>query len=291
MHKPLEALPILQAAHNALQDDPDILVDAGDAARFVGDLSLAANLYSESRKRGADGFQISFGEAMICQDRKLWLEAIRLWTELNQVYPNNAFVLHNLGKAWHELGETDKAVSLMLESFELGHDNSTLAMLALLAPHAGSCRHEDILRLRTEFGKQLKSQEGDPRDGNFRRKENGQINIGYISAFFHRPNWMKPVWALLNNHDRKNFNIHLFADGPADEIKAQGGYIPHEQDTIYDVRKLGNRELAKLINDRGIDVLVDLNGYSAIPRLGLLTAKPAPVTVAWFNQYATSGLP
>jgi predicted O-linked N-acetylglucosamine transferase (SPINDLY family) len=102
---------------------------------------------------------------------------------------------------------------------------------------------------------------------------------------------MKPVWALLNNHDRERFNIHLFADGPVDEIDAQGGYIPNQQDTVYDTRELGNRELAKLVSDNGIDVLVDLNGYSAMRRLALWTAKPSPVTVAWFNQYATSGMP
>lgn len=102
---------------------------------------------------------------------------------------------------------------------------------------------------------------------------------------------MKPVWALLNHHNRDNFNIHLFADGPPDEINTEGGYISHEQDKIYDVRKLNNRELAKLISDCQIDVLVDLNSYSTIRRLGLWASKPAPVSIGWFNLYATSGMP
>jgi len=291
MRKWPEALAILQTAHDTLPENPDILVDAGDAARFIGNLSAAENLYIEARKRGADGYQIRFGEASILQERKLWIKAVRSWTELNTSYPDNSHVLHNLGKAWHELGETDKAVSLMLESFELGRDRITLSMLGMLAPHAGSCGHEEVRRFRTNVGEQLKLEEGNPRDSRYCRRENGRINIGYVSAFFHRRNWMKPVWALLNNHDRENFNVHLFADGPPGEINTEGGYVPHTQDTIYDVRKLGNRDLAKLISDRDIEVLVDLNGYSAIPRLGLWTAKPAPVTIGWFNQYATSGLP
>jgi len=102
---------------------------------------------------------------------------------------------------------------------------------------------------------------------------------------------MKPVWALLNNHDRERFSISLFADGPVDEINADGGYRRHTQDTIYDVRSLGNRDLAKLIEHCDIDLLVDLNGYSSIRRLGLWAAKPAPMTIGWFNYYATSGMP
>jgi Predicted O-linked N-acetylglucosamine transferase, SPINDLY family len=179
----------------------------------------------------------------------------------------------------------------MLESFELGGDRITLSMLGLLAPHAGSCGYDEVRRFRTNVGEQLRLEEGSPSDIRYHRKENGRVNIGYVSAFFHRRNWMKPVWALLNNHDRQKFNIHLFADGPPDEINTEGGYVPHAQDTIHDVRKLGNRDLAKLIGDCEVEVLVDLNGYSAIPRLGLWAAKPSPVTIGWFNHYATSGMP
>lgn len=286
-----EALAVLQTAHEALPEDPDILVDAGDAARLMGSLSGAEDLYIEARQRGADGFQIRFGEASICQERKLWIKAVRSWTELKASYPHNPHILHNLGKAWHELGETDKAVTLMLEAFKSGGETVTLSMLAVLAPHAGSCGHEEVQRIRNDLGERLKVEEGNPRDGGQSRKENGPVNIGYVSAFFHRRNWMKPVWALLNNHDREKFNIHLFADCPPDEINTEGGYVPHPQDTICDVRKLGNRDLAKLITDHEIDVLVDLNCYSAIPRLGLWTAKPSPVTIGWFNQYAASGMP
>jgi predicted O-linked N-acetylglucosamine transferase (SPINDLY family) len=40
----------------------------------------------------------------------------------------------------------------------------------------------------------------------------------------------------------------------------------------------------------GIDVLVDLNGYSRPGRMALFARRPAPVQVAWFNYYATSGM-
>lgn len=289
--KPSEALPMFQVAHDANPEDTEVLIDAGDAARLIGSLNLAETVYKEARRLGADGFQIGFGEASILQERKQWVKAIEAWTELERSYPKDPDVKHNLGKAWHELGETDRAVSLMLGSYESSGDRHTLSMLALLAPHADRCSHEEVRRLRAELGERLKAAEGDPADVKFHGREGGRVNIGYVSSFFHHPNWMKPVWALLNNQNRDKFNVHLFADGPADEINSGGGYNRQKQDAIHDTRRLGNRDLAKLISNCGIDVLVDLNGYSDVRRLGLWAAKPSPVTIGWFNHYATSGMP
>lgn len=286
-----EALPFLQTAHQALPNDPDILVDGADVVRLMGSLSVAEDTYKEARKLGADGFQLRFGEASIFQEQSKWLQAIELWKELNKEYPDNSRILHNLGRAWHELGETDKAISLMSESFKLSGETNTLATLALLAPHAKSCNHEAVKQFRVNLGKQLKLEEGNLCENKKSFKEDKKVNIGYVSAFFHRRNWMKPVWSLLNNHNRENFNIHLFADSPPDEINVEGGYISHKQDKIYDTRKLENQDLAKLISDCEIDVLVDLNSYSKINRLGLWSSKPAPITIGWFNLYATSGMP
>jgi predicted O-linked N-acetylglucosamine transferase (SPINDLY family) len=45
-----------------------------------------------------------------------------------------------------------------------------------------------------------------------------------------------------------------------------------------------------LIEEQAIEILVDLNGYSRLSRLPLFALRPAPVLVAWFNMYATSGM-
>lgn len=282
-----DSLTPLQIAHEAFPDDGAILVDAGDAARMVGRLKLAETVYAQARQLGAEGYQIDFGEASLLLERKLWIDAIDAWTKLLDDHPDDPAIRHNLGRAWHEVGETDRAVALMQKAFEASGDMTTLAMLAMLAPHAGVCSHSDVLRWRTEYAKRLARSadvEAFARDGR-------RLNIGYVSAFFHRPNWMKPVWALLNHHDRTRFKIHLFADGPPDEINVAGGYEAYAEDELIDTRALSNIELAALMRSREIDVLVDLNGYSAMPRLGLWTGKPAPVTVGWFNYYATSGMP
>ena len=56
------------------------------------------------------------------------------------------------------------------------------------------------------------------------------------------------------------------------------------------MRGLSNRELALAVAELGIDVLVDLNGYSFQSRFGLFIRRPAPLIVGWFNMYATTGV-
>lgn len=100
---------------------------------------------------------------------------------------------------------------------------------------------------------------------------------------------MKPVWGLLNAHDRGRLEIHLFSDTAAEAPLT--GYVPHASDQLHVTAEMKNEDVAALVRDIGIDLLVDLNGYSEPGRLPLFLTRPAPVTATWFNAYATSGLP
>ena len=114
------------------------------------------------------------------------------------------------------------------------------------------------------------------------------IRLGYVSAYFDKRNWMKPVWGLINHHDRDRFEVHLLSDRPATAI--EHGYRADPRDSFHDTSGLTNPELARLIEQLGIDILIDLNGYSRPARLPLFALRPAPVQVAWFNMFATSGM-
>lgn len=99
---------------------------------------------------------------------------------------------------------------------------------------------------------------------------------------------MKPVWGLINQHDRARVSVHLFSDAPASQIK--NGYRAEASDRFHDISGLSNEESAVLIENAGLDLLVDLNGYSRVSRLPLLAMRPAPVIAGWFNAYATMGI-
>lgn len=56
------------------------------------------------------------------------------------------------------------------------------------------------------------------------------------------------------------------------------------------VRALSDRELAQQIRADGIDILIDLAGFTAETRLAALDHRPAPLQIAWAGFPATTGL-
>lgn len=100
---------------------------------------------------------------------------------------------------------------------------------------------------------------------------------------------MKPVWGLINRHNRGAFRIDLLSDKRFESPFP--GYQPDSNDTVTDVSSLNDGQLAEFVEARQIDILVDLSAYSHQRRMSFFLQKVAPVTIAWFNMFGTSGFP
>jgi predicted O-linked N-acetylglucosamine transferase (SPINDLY family) len=59
---------------------------------------------------------------------------------------------------------------------------------------------------------------------------------------------------------------------------------------VHDISRLDNAAAALRIARTRLDVLVDLNQYSRVGRLPLFSTRLAPLMVAWFNIFGTSGM-
>ena len=205
-----------------------------------------------------------------------------------EVAPDWPEAQHNLGRALFELGRVDEAVRCF-ETAALGpHPGLPRAMLAVVIPGSPAADHEAVIAARRAWAQEfLPPLRAGPAPRALAPNE--ALRLGYVSSFFDRANWMKPVWALINGHDRRAVEIHLFADTPAwtggDDYHAQPG------DRIHSIADMPNEEAAAAIERCRIDVLVDLNAYSKLARLPLYQWRPAPVVASWFNMYATSGMP
>ncbi|MGH7152702.1 MAG: hypothetical protein ACREF3_02145, partial [Acetobacteraceae bacterium] len=185
-------------------------------------------------------------------------------------------------------GHIDAAVAAFHRAADAGDPaltESALRSIATIIPGSPAADHAAVLHTRRQCATRLDHAARPPPSP---PHPNGKLRIGYISAFFTARNWMKPVWGLINHHDRQRFEIHLFADrGPP---SAESGYQDHPDDVIHPIDGIDNARLAGIIARTGIDVLVDLNGYSHPDRLGLFPYHPAAAVVAWFNTFATTGV-
>jgi predicted O-linked N-acetylglucosamine transferase (SPINDLY family) len=196
----------------------------------------------------------------------------------------------SLGKALFELGQADDALEAFRKtSALLGPSERTLGNMAVLIPGCPHADNQAILEVRRAWAAHQAATaptvrpHARPRRGGKRR-----LRIGYVSSFLHHRNWMKPVWGLLRRHDRQQFEVHLFSDAPESSI--EHGYCKHARDRHHDISGLSNTQVADMIAEQEIDLLIDLNGYSELSRLSLFALRPAPIIISWFNQFATTGM-
>lgn len=98
--------------------------------------------------------------------------------------------------------------------------------------------------------------------------------------------FVEPLFAC---HDRDRFRIECFdtftggEDSVTRRLRAYG-------DAWHRVAGMSDQGLATLIAERGIDIVVDLAGHSAMNRLPVLARKPAPVQATWLGYLNTTGL-
>lgn len=119
-------------------------------------------------------------------------------------------------------------------------------------------------------------------------KSRDVLRVGYMSGDLRYHAVGNLVAELFATHDRERFEVSVYSTGPDDgsdnRHRAQAGC-----DRFVDARTLSDARLAQRIAADGIDVLVDLSGYTEFSRSRVLTARPAPVQVSYLGFPGTMG--
>jgi len=115
-----------------------------------------------------------------------------------------------------------------------------------------------------------------------------RIRVGYVSADFHDHATAHLTLGLYRRHDRRRFEVHGYSIGAADD----GPYrrrIRDDCDRFSDLAARSDAEIAQRIAADGIDILVDLKGYTKGDRPGIFARRPAPVQVQYLGFPGTMG--
>lgn len=116
----------------------------------------------------------------------------------------------------------------------------------------------------------------------------GRIRVGYLSADYHSHPVTLLAVELFERHDRDRFEIVAYSTGP-DDSGAFRDRLVGAFDRFVDLRPLSDGQAARLIRDEGIDILVDLTGYTAGGRSRILAYRPAPIQVNHLGFPGTMG--
>lgn len=116
----------------------------------------------------------------------------------------------------------------------------------------------------------------------------GRLRIAYFSADFHEHATAYLAAELFELHDRKRFHVTAYSYGQDDGSPMRARLV-RAFDRFHDVRSVGRDRVAQMVAADGIDILIDLKGYTKQSRLDLLTRRLAPVQVAYLGYPGTIG--
>lgn len=121
-----------------------------------------------------------------------------------------------------------------------------------------------------------------------RGRPHDKLRIAYLSANFNRHAMSHLMVNLFERHDRARFEVAGISFGLDDQspIRAR---VAAAFDHFVDVRATGDRDVAKLIQDMGIDIAIDIMGYTQDARPGILGYRPAPLQVNYLGYPGTMG--
>lgn len=107
-------------------------------------------------------------------------------------------------------------------------------------------------------------------------RQGGRIRIGYVSGELrdHSISYLRA--GVFEAHDKSRFELVAFDNG-WDDGSVTRGRIDNAMDRIVTINALSDADAATAIAREEIDVLIDLNGFNGLNRLGVLALRPAPV--------------
>ena len=201
---------------------------------------------------------------------------VEAWTLMSRL-------LRDQGLATEALAAVRRALATPAEAW----GNRSFELLLMI--FADGLSADEIFRRHVEFGADLERavpvRFRDYRDASDRTR---RLRVGYVSSdlYLHPvPFFLLPV---LEQHDRSQVEVFCYATGATEDFITER--LRGASDHWRVAHEMTDVQLADAIHADGIDVLVDLVGHTAQPRLGVFAQRPAPAQVSWIGYLNTSGL-
>lgn len=123
----------------------------------------------------------------------------------------------------------------------------------------------------------------------FSRELNGRVKIGYVSSDFGNHPTSHLMQSVPGMHDRLKVDVYCYALS-ADDGTTFRSKISSETEHFIDLSQITcNGKAADRINADGINILVNMNGYTKGARNEIFALRPAPIQVMWLGYPGTSG--
>lgn len=288
LNKPDEAIPYFEKAISLKPDFYQTLNNLGNAYKKKGEWELSMECYERSLAVQADSVETLYNYADALRTAGFTDKALAFFIETTRLNKNHGHAFQQIVSilnAWcdwercepfqRRLKElTEKAIAENKDCPE-----SPFSCLGIY-PDEGYARSvtaawsrkiQDLVgNLGLEF-----SFEG-------RREKVSPVTIGYLSNNVKNHPNAHLVLGLFRHHDRRHFKVNVYSYGEND-----GSFyrkkIEQDADYFCDIKNFYFGDAASKIAQDGVDILIDLTGYTLGSMMEIPALRPAPIQVRYLG--------
>lgn len=212
-------------------------------------------------------------------------------TRALELRPDFPDALLNLGRVRTLQGQTREGLEFIQQARGSSPDASYIHSALLFAlsddPDAPPA---EVFAAHQDWGTRVAVAQDQPGPAPFRNSAEAdrKLRIGYVSADLRRHPVAFFTAALFGLYDHHAFEVFCYFNSVnSDQTTFQ---IRSLVDHWREIACMSDQEVANLVRDDQIDILVDLSGHTAGHRLAVFARRAAPIQVSYLGYPATTGL-
>ncbi len=316
-----EALPLVQRKAELEPDSAPVQRELGRCHAQTGNLQLGIKHFTRAINLDPSNATYYNDLGLACYDLRLLAEAQGAFQQVLKLNPGSVVAYTHLGLLANLAGLTGVAVSFLRRALEVdpncGEAQNNIALFLRDQGEQTQCREHYLRAVALKpdvpaiFSSYLLSLNDDPtadagwvaaEHRRFERIVAGdpralpsrsfnperKLRVGYLSPDFRIHSVAFFIAPIVEAHDRERVEVTCYATGNASD--AMTDRIRSATDKWRTVYRMTDDELAGLIAEDGIDILVELSGHTADNRLAMLARRVAPIQMTYLGYPNTTGL-
>ncbi len=284
----LAALAAYQAGLAIAPDDAVAYKNVGSLLRKMGKYAGAITAYEHAAKLDPRLADAHYNLATTCKLVGRFEEACAAFARAIEAAPEaltHRFELNDVRRTicdWHGLEDEERRCLELMRTTTRG---GVAPFLLISMP---STRADQLVCARRFAALKAAPEEMRFRSDPQRRESARRIRIGYLSSDFLTHATAMLLVEVLERSDRDRFEVfgYCYSEDDGSDLRRR---IIDAFDHFTVVKSMTDREAAQRIHDDGIDILVDLKGYTRGARTEIMGFRPAPIQVNYLGYPGTMG--
>ena len=257
----------------------------GSAYKEINQNENAINNYNKAIQIKPDYYVAYNNLGNLFQEIKLYEDAIKNYEKVIELKSNYKYVI---GKLLHtrmrvsDWYKFDEHLNSLINS--LNENNKTINPFPLLSLIDNPSYH----KINTEI--YVKDNFIAPKKEQIKNKiiKTEKIKLGYFSPDFRNHPILHLTKEIFKFHNKSKFDVYAFSFGPKDndnELDKVKGFFTK----FIDIRNMSDQEVADLSRKIGINIAIDLCGFTAWNRAGIFYFRAAPIQINYLGYPGTMG--